>query len=98
MHYMKPQFWSIVVAVLLTGYLLAAFVIACGPPRARYEPPGIQADIARHLIAVVWLGVVWAIIFRSEVESRRISLRSLFALLTIQGFGFWLARVTSIGF
>jgi hypothetical protein len=83
---MKSQFWGIVVVVLLSAYLLAAFVAN--------DPPGIEVDIARHVIAVGWLTVVWAIVFRTELESRKLSLRSLFALVTIQAFGFWLVRIT----
>src|SRR5262245_60872586 len=97
MHCMKSPFWIIVGGSLLLTYVLAALIANSGPPRVGYEPPGNELEVARHLIAVTWLGIVWAIIFRTELESRKLSLRSLFALLTIQAFGFWLVKIAKSG-
>lgn len=94
----KPQFWIIVVGVLIAAFVLAVLIASAGQSRMRLDAPQYPVHIARYLIATVWLGVVWAILFRAELESRKISLRSLFALVTIQAFGLWLVHITLVGF
>jgi hypothetical protein len=91
---MKSGFWAIVVGVLTSAYVLAALIASTGRSRMQLDAPEFPVHVARHLLAVVWLGVVWAIIFRAEVERGRLSLFSLFVLVTIQAFGFWLVQVT----
>ena len=93
---MKSHFWPSVVGVLISAYVLA--IVVAGPPQRGYDPPPPRVDVARHVIAVASLAVVWAILFRTDIERRKLSLRSLFVLVTIQAIGFWLVQVTRNGF
>jgi hypothetical protein len=51
-------------------------------------------EVVAHSLAAVFMGAVWAIIFRPELEKRKLSIRSLFVLVTTQAIGLSLVRIT----
>jgi hypothetical protein len=94
MRFMKLDFWVIVAGALILAFVAAGAIAGSGPQRRNYGEPTLQQHIARYTLAAAWLGIVWTIIFRSELERRKLSLRSLFALVAIQAFGLWLVQIT----
>jgi hypothetical protein len=60
----------------------------------------VRADhewmIARHLLAAIMLSAVWAICFRPQLETGRLSLFAMFSLVTIQAAGLWLVRIMDL--
>ena len=53
---------------------------------------GVMRKLITHTVTAMLLTVVWAICFRPQIEKGRVSLLSLFALVTIQAVGAWFAR------
>jgi hypothetical protein len=76
-----PRFWSAISLVFVAIYFAALFALRFRVPR----------DFAAYPLTAVLLSVVWAIIFRPQLEHGRMSLAAIFALVTMQAVGLWFA-------
>ena len=85
-HFMN-RFWLTIGLVLLAA-ILVVFAVA---PTSYDYPPRIVRQTAKFVVASSLVAVVWAILFRKQVEKLRVSLFSLFVLVTLEGFMLGLA-------
>jgi hypothetical protein len=75
------RFWQIISAVLFAA-IAAWWLVLTTIPRT-YDPP-IVVKVVHLLIVATLGGVIWAIAFRRQLEKMRVSLFSLFCLISIE--------------
>ncbi len=82
------SFW-----VAISGAVWVSIVLlACIPNRLPWTPPSLAEEIVFGFVLVTLTTVVWAICFRSQVETRRVSLVAIFTLVTMLAVLFWAFR------
>jgi len=84
------RFWLIIGAVILT--ISFGFGMLPRATSYTYEPP-IVVVLARYSLLGSLVGVIWAIFFRKQLESFRLSIFSLFALVTMEAVLLTAARI-----
>jgi hypothetical protein len=83
------RFWLVICA------LLAAIFVGIGmlkDPHRGYEPP-LAVVLARYALLGCLVFVVWAICFRKQLESFRISIFALFMLITMEAILLGAAKI-----
>lgn len=81
------RFW-LTIGMVLLGAILIVFALA---PTTYDYPPRIVQQTGKFIVASSLVAVVWAILFRKQVEKLRVSLFSLFVLVTLEAFMLGLA-------
>jgi hypothetical protein len=84
------QFWVIV--VIAVAALLAAACILL-PSGLRLHQPAIPRVVSGHIVTAMLVVVIWAILFRPQVERFRFSLFSLFVLAAMESILFCAIRL-----
>jgi hypothetical protein len=87
------DFWFKIVGALFAAFAFAAAVGSVDGGISRETAAGV----ARYSLAAVFMGAAWAVVYRPELEKRKLSIRSLFVLVAMQAFGLWLVRITQYG-
>jgi hypothetical protein len=79
-------FWRFVVAALAV-FVIGVFLLP-RPTHYEWEPP-IWAKAARVFLMALAITVVWAIVFRRQVEKLQASIYSILVLIGMQAILFW---------
>lgn len=80
------NFWRCMCAALAVFFV--GLNLLPTPPRYAWEAP-LGAKIAAVLVMVLGVTIVWAIVFRRQVEKLQVSVLSLLVLLTMQAVLLW---------
>lgn len=91
------RFWQMLSLILLAVFAGFVALRAAFPSNPKGFPPPGWAVWAVLALAMVLVGVLWAIGFRRQLERRRLRPAALVALLLIEGGFLWLASVLNPG-
>ena len=73
--------WSVAMATLFVYFQL--------PMNVRGVPFPIWAKVVSYSVAATMVGIAWAICFRPQLEKGRVSLLSVFVLVSMQAILAW---------
>jgi hypothetical protein len=80
---MKGYFWAVIIGLAFTVPLLP-WMLGNPPIGQMHFPLPLSQKLPYYFAATILVAVIWAILFRRQIESLRISLRSIFALVLME--------------